>query len=72
MRPKTADVIWTHSDDVIKVVETLNEIVTNPDAVIKIVKFKILLKKLAEIETWLDCPFSEARQLLIMRGMQND
>ena len=38
---------------------------TNPDAVIKIVKFKILLK-IAElrIKPELDCPFSEAGQPL--------
>jgi len=43
--PKTDDVIWTHSDDVIREVETLMRVDDNPDAVIKIVEFKILLMK---------------------------
>jgi len=36
---------------------------TNPDSVIKIVEFKILLKKAElRLNPELDCPFSEARQ----------
>jgi len=43
--PKNDDMIWTHSDDAIRVVETLNKFMTNPDVVIKTVKLMIFLKK---------------------------
>jgi len=67
--PKTDDVIWTHSDDVIRVVKTLKRMMTNPDVVIQDVKLMILLKKTElRMNPDSDCPFSEADASLYTWG----
>jgi len=67
---RTDDVIWTHSDDVIREVETL---MTNPDAVIRLSRFNLAENSWAENETWTWLYFLWGKTAsLYNEGIQND
>ena len=64
--PKTADVIWTQPDDIIRVV------VMRIDDKYWCCNQDLADKSWAKSNPESDCPFSEARQPLYMEGIMND